>query len=270
MQSRFRIQDLSPNRIISAYLRRLKFIHHIYAWKKAQSKSKNPAMALSDMRDRHANERCFIIGNGPSLREMDVGILSNEFTFGLNRIYLMFDKLGFETSYYVAMNELVIQQSVESIRQVDAPKFLNWSTRGLFPKWNNVNFLLEKFKPHFSKDLRMGVWGGATVTFVAMQIAFYLGFNEVILIGVDHRFHTRGTPHKVVEGKGVDQNHFDPQYFPLGTKWQLPDLRTSEYAYRLAKEAFEGDNRRILDATLDGDLSVFPKVEFNEVLMKKM
>lgn len=222
-----------------------------------------------EMMERHANERCFIIGNGPSLSEMDLGILSDEFTFGLNRIYLMFDKLGFETSYYVAMNELVIQQSIDPILQIDAPKFLNWSTKDLFPKWNNVNFLLEKFKPHFSKDLRKGVWGGATVTFVAMQIAFYFGFNEVILIGVDHRFHTRGIPHKVVERKGVDQNHFDPQYFPPGTKWQLPDLRTSEYAYRLAKEAFEGDNRRILDATLDGNLSVFPKVEFNEVLMKK-
>ena len=81
MQSRFRIQDLSPNRIIMAYLRRLKSIHHFYAWKKAQSKPKNPAIALLDMKDRHANKRCFIIGNGPSLREMDLGILSDEFTF---------------------------------------------------------------------------------------------------------------------------------------------------------------------------------------------
>ena len=50
---------------------------------------------LEGFRDRYAGKRCFIIGNGPSLREMDLSALRDEYTFGLNRIYLMFEKIGF-------------------------------------------------------------------------------------------------------------------------------------------------------------------------------
>jgi hypothetical protein len=111
-----------------------------------------------------------------------------------------------------------------------------------------------------------GVWGGATVTYVALQLAFYMGFKTVILVGVDHSFSSKGVPHAVVEGGDSDSNHFHPKYFADGTRWQLPDLQTSEYAYRLAKEAYESAGRRILDATIGGKLTVFPKVEFDDVI----
>jgi hypothetical protein len=49
-------------------------------------------------------------------------------------------------------------------------------------------------------------------------------------------------------------------------KWQLPDLAGSEKAYKLAKEHFDKDNRLILDATIDGKLNVFEKIQFEEAL----
>jgi hypothetical protein len=63
-------------------------------------------------------------------------------------------------------------------------------------------------------------------------------------------------------------SHFDPRYFAGGAKWQLPDLDNSEVAYRLARAAFESDGRRIIDATVDGALQVFPKVRLEEALNK--
>ena len=63
----------------------------------------------------------------------------------------------------------------------------------------------------------------------------------------------------------VDDNHFHPNYFPKGYKWQSPDLLRSEIAYGLAKEAFEMDGRKIFDATIGGKCEVFEKIDY-EVL----
>ena len=71
-----------------------------------------------------------------------------------------------------------------------------------------------------------------------MQLAFHLGFSEVVLIGVDHSFADKGPANKLVTASGADANHFDPNYFGVGVKWQLPDLEVSEAAYRLARDAF--------------------------------
>jgi hypothetical protein len=114
----------------------------------------------------------------------------------------------------------------------------------------------------FSKDPARRIWEGSTVTYVAMQLAYYMGFKQVILIGVDHFFVTQGEPNKEVVSPGDDPNHFAPDYFGKGFRWQLADLENAEKAYRLAQECFEQDGREILDATVGGKLQVFPKVDY--------
>ena len=56
-----------------------------------------------------------------------------------------------------------------------------------------------------------------------------------------------------------------PGYFGKGFRWQLPDLETSEIGYRMARDAFEKDQRQVLDATLGGKLTVFPKVNYDDL-----
>src|SRR5258708_7383279 len=70
---------------------------------------------LAALKDTHQGGRAFIIGNGPSLKQTDLGRLKHEFSFGLNRIYLLFPELGFETSYLVSVNDLVIEQCAAEI-----------------------------------------------------------------------------------------------------------------------------------------------------------
>ena len=53
------------------------------------------------------------------------------------------------------------------------------------------------------------------------------------------------------------------RYFGKGFRWQLPDLDTSELAYLRARRAYESAGRRIVDATVGGQLDVFPKVDFD-------
>lgn len=225
---------------------------------------------IRQFKNIHAGKRCVIIGNGPSLRDTDLSLLRNEYTFGLNRIYLMFDELGFETTFHVVINRHVVEQCVDDFRKIKAPLFTTVQNRAFLDGAPNTGFLnnIVGLWPCFSRDASRGVWEGYTVTYVAMQLAYYMGFSEVVLIGVDHRFAVSGAPNQLVESTGPDTSHFDPGYFPKGFKWQLPDLENSEVAYRLARKVFEDDGRRIIDATVGGALTIFPKLSLEEALAR--
>ena len=223
---------------------------------------------LTGLKDSHRGERCFIIGNGPSLQRTDLSKLCDECTFGLNRIYLLFPELGFSTTFLVTVNWLVLEQCADEILSIPSIKFLPWTFRKrLNPDLlgNTVFVQSESAGQVFALDVRRPLWTGATVTYVAMQLAFHMGFEKVILVGVDHSFATQGKPHAEVVSQGDDPNHFSPNYFGKGFRWQLPDLETSEIAYRLARQAFEADGREIVDATIGGKLTVFPKVNYLEL-----
>lgn len=214
----------------------------------------------------HKGERCFVLGNGPSLKNTDLTKLRNEKTLGMNRIYLLFNDLGYQTSYYLSVNDLVVEQCAEDIQHLNIPRFVSWRSRKWLQPEANLFFLYTTYTgPGFSTNLSGRLWEGATVTYVALQVAFFLGFQEVYLIGVDHNFTTQGKPNTTVVSQGDDPNHFSPQYFGKGFRWQLPDLETSERAYQMAREAYENAGRKIFDATIGGQLQVFEKVEYNSL-----
>jgi uncharacterized Rossmann fold enzyme len=222
---------------------------------------------LTALKDTHKGERAFIIGNGPSLRQTDLSKLRKEFTFGMNRIYLLFPELGFHTTYFVSINDLVIEQFADEILAQPMPKFLAWHSHRHFPAnlpiSNLPTFLYTTYTgPRFTQNVMGRVWEGATVTNVALQLAFHMGFQQVILIGVDHNFTSKGEANKTVISEGDDPNHFMPNYFGKGARWQLPDLDTSEIGYTFAREAYRKAGREVLDATVGGKLTIFPKVDY--------
>jgi hypothetical protein len=191
----------------------------------------------------------------------------------MNRIYLMFPELGFTTSCLVSINDLVIEQCAAEMAALDLPKFLAWRSHRHFR-----NLRLSTSDPHFptflyttytgarfTRDVRGRVWEGATVTNVALQLAFHMGFEQVILIGVDHNFASKGDANKTVVSDGDDPNHFSAAYFGKGFRWQLPDLDTSEIGYRFARQAYESAGRQVLDATVGGKLTIFPKADYNSL-----
>lgn len=221
---------------------------------------------LAAFKDAYRGQRAFILGNGPSLARTDVSKLRYEITFGLNRVYLAFPKWGFTTTFLVSVNDLVIQQCAADLQRLPIWKFFTWRARRWIRPDERTVFLFTTYMgPKFATDARGRLWEGATVTYVALQLAYHMGFDEVILIGVDHNFKTQGPPNQEVISQGEDPNHFLPNYFGPGFRWQLPDLTTSERAYRMARRAFEHAGRRVLDATIGGKLQVFPKVDYDSL-----
>jgi hypothetical protein len=221
---------------------------------------------LAGYQDAHRGQRAFIIGNGPSLKETDLSKLNHEITFGMNRIYLLFPEIGFTTTYFLSVNDLVVEQCAEDINALSIPKFLSWRSRHVIQPEQNTHYLYTTYTgPRFCSDARKRLWEGATVTFVALQLAYFMGFDQVILIGVDHNFVSQGRPNTTVVSNGDDPDHFHPKYFGKGFRWQLPDLETSEIAYQMAREAYERAGRQVIDATVGGKLTVFPKIDYNSL-----
>lgn len=225
------------------------------------------AERLAGFKNKHRGEDCFIIGNGPSLNKIDLEKLNDHYTFGMNKIYLIFKRVNLSLSYYVSVNPLVIQQSSEQIDRFSIPCFLSKTACKDHMKYNENVFLIDTCgdTKTFEKDISKKIPEGYTVTFVALQIAYYMGFDRVFLVGVDHNFIQQGNPNEEQLHKGPDVNHFDPSYFQ-NNLWHLADLEGSELFYKCADFFYKRDGRQIYDATPDGKLKVFPKIAFDEAL----
>lgn len=229
------------------------------------------APRLKKYHNLHKGEDCFILGNGPSLNKMDLSQLADYHTFGQNKIFLIFDQVNLNLSYLVSVNPYVIEQSKKEFEEMNCPVFLSQTaSRKVIQDRKHINRLHTLNVWSFYEDITQPICEGHTVTFVSLQLAYYMGFKRVFLIGVDHSFKQEGSSHEVQVYKGDDENHFHPDYFK-GQKWQLADVYGSEVSFHLANYFYLKDGRRIYDATVDGKLEVFPKVDFNEILgtMKK-
>jgi hypothetical protein len=221
---------------------------------------------LRSFKDRHQGERVVLVANGPSLNRMDLGFLRKETVIGVNKIYLGFRNFGFYPRYYVAVNRKVIAQAANEIKALNCVKFIARHSGDLVPE-SGLVYHIETINPpaRFCSDIAMGVHEGWTVTYAALQIAYFMGFAEVIIIGLDHRYEFIGQPNEPHRLEGPDSNHFSPDYFGGGQVWDNPDLAHSEESYRIARSEFEKVNRRIVDATVNGACTVFEKADYRRL-----
>jgi hypothetical protein len=208
--------------------------------------------------DKHKGKTCIVVGNGPSLRDVPLSFLKRYKSFGTNRIYLLPD---FVPTYYVSVNPLVIQQSAAEINAYPAAaKFIADSEARLVP---DCYPLVSTGTRTFSYNPAAYIFEGHTVTYACLQLAFHMGFTTVLLVGVDHTYKMDSAPNAETTWEGDDPNHFDPSYF-RGTRWNNPDLRNSEIAYRLARTAFEDAGRKIINCTDGSRLDVFERGTVSE------
>jgi len=221
---------------------------------------------LKAYKDRYIGKKAVIVCNGPSLLKNDLSLLEGVFTFGLNKINLLFDRSNFRPSCIVCMNSLVIDQNSDFFTQTRLPLFLNPYGMKIIKHRNNVIFIHESSQRKFAQDCSMSTNYGGTVTFVAIQLAFHMGFQHVALIGCDHNFAVKGPANLTVTSGDADNSHFDPRYFSGGVKWQLPDLPSSEFSYSMSKEAYEYSGRNLFNATDGGNLEIFPRIELKDFI----
>lgn len=262
--------DITISRILKALWTRIDDIPQRMIWALPFSFTESNRKAIQKFKNIHKGKRCFVIANGPSLKKIDFSLLKNEYCIGLNRIYMMEGENGFMPTYLACVDiEAQLLQFLDDYDNLTIPCFFNWRIRDKFSKKPNQHFIKDKLDPSFSTDIaREGYGTGRSVTYAAMQLAFYMGFTEVYLIGKDHSYNTDQRTGAAIQSTGKEDNHFIQGYYKPGMKWFAPDFESEEYAYRLARKAFEADGRVFKDATVDGKLQVFEKVDFYSLFVK--
>lgn len=220
-------------------------------------------------KDRYPGQKAVIVCNGPSLLQNDLSSLNEVFTFGLNKINLLFEKNPFRPSCIVAVNSFVIEQNRDFYNETPLPLFIDSDGRRHVKARENVTFLHATSQPKLARDCSISINQGFTVTTVALQLAFHMGFRDVALIGCDHNFATKGPANQAVVSGEKDASHFDPRYFSGGQMWQLPDLAASEYYYSMAAELYHAFQARIVNCTIGGKLELFERMTLESWLRDK-
>jgi hypothetical protein len=226
---------------------------------------RNNYSKILNIKDSFKDQPIVIVGNGPSLNFTPLEKIKYP-CIGMNKINLIFKKTNWRPWGIIVANGLVLRQNKDFFNSTNINLFIPTKSKYLGIKnRDNVIYNYETKKCEFIKDIENGLGAGYTVTYGALQLAYYLGANPIYLVGVDHSFKYEGKANDIKRFEGDDVNHFDPEYFK-GQLWGIPDLDSSEKAYKLADEMFKNDGRKIYDATINGKLDIFEKIDLHNIL----
>jgi len=239
--------------------------------------------SILELKDTAVGETCFILGNGPSLADVDNQILERYPTFGTNGIFLKHIP-----DYYVTISVDFYKNHIDAIKELEGTvKFIGDNLHDLHTgssdehilncNWNVYGNVQGPRKPifNFPVPLRFSdradrvVYLGGTVIFICLQLAYLMGYSRVVLLGIDHNF---GFPRSeaVYGGRRVeigdkDRIHFDEAYSKPGYTPHC-DMIAIERSFELALAAFQDDGRQVLNATKNSGLDIIPKVKLEELL----
>ncbi len=232
---------------------------------------KSSIKQLKKLHNTHSGERCFIIGNGPSLVPQDLDLLKNEFCFASNRIDRIYESTDWRPSFYCTQDISIIQKYTDIIRKISAPfklmvyggsRKIGYIGKALYTPFKPYDYPQP---PAFSEDISAFIADGYTVTYTCMQIAAYMGFKEMILLGIDHNFPVDITPDGKIITHADAAEHF---YGSNEISQHYPMLYKVDLTYKTAKEYAEQHGIRIINATRGGKLEIFERMSLENLLLK--
>ena len=217
---------------------------------------------LEKSKDLHKGERCFLLGCGPSLNQVDLSYLSNEIVMGVNGTYMLEE---ISLTYFVTVSYYFWKSHKENLKKLNCkrrflPDYLEELTSITPTSWLNHSHVSSENSYKFSYEPHRKVYLGGSVIFVCLQLLLYLGFNEVIILGLDHDY---GIDKKALSKTGnmikSDElkAHFSSNYYRKGENVHI-DLAVMERVYELSMKAFAAVGRKIYNASPGTKLATFP------------
>lgn len=199
-------------------------------------------MVISDFLNRHEGARGFVVASGPSLADLDTELLRDETTIVVNDAFFVVP----DPTYICVMDREPF------FKLKDKPQVLFHTRR----KFRNIGVYVPNLgnsdEYPISFNLVDGVYGGFTTTFVALQLALWMGFSEIGLIGLDL---TRTKDKTHVYGEKEDFERLTARYFERMKKafetnadiiskkarvWNCSDISTLTcFPYKSVKEIID-------------------------------
>ena len=231
---------------------------------------------VASYKNQYVGRRCFFIGNGPSLRAEDLTKLqeNGEVTFAFNRIYNIFDQTKWRPTFYISQDEKMLSGCIKEVCDLQAkekfiPIQLKW--------WNGIKIpraIYFNMRPQnvddpdrfaFSDDCAREIFNATTCMYTAAQLAAYMRFSEIYLIGVDHHFQiSQNNQGEIIVDNSV-KDYFTDKYNEDKDKLYIPNTERSTLTYEAMKRHCDARSVRVFNATRGGKLEVFPRVTFDSL-----
>lgn len=232
---------------------------------------------LRQWKDKYRGERCFIIGNGPSLKAGDLELLCEEHCFAANRIFQIFEQTNWRPEFYLCVDSCVLHDIRHTIGKLElANIFLHLEGKKLKIRNPNARITyINNYYPylvhnhrrvngiHVSSDVSHHFTAGETVTFNALQFAFYMGFTEIYLLGVDHNYSKKRDSKGNVTVDPTIQDYFEGL---SSNDYSVQNIETSTAAYQSAAKYAKEHQITVKNLTRGGNLEVFPREDFDRII----
>ncbi len=236
------------------------------AWKNGWS------VSLKQLKDTMNGKRCFIVGNGPSLTMRDLDRLIGEDCFACNGIYKAYQNTAWRPTYFVMDDIYIFDKKILELVH-DSQVFLNWyiwrkhklrDQHAICVRGRLAYGILSPEKVRFSDDLRSkGTFLMSSVAYSMIQLAAYMGYKKIYLLGIDHDYPVVYIKGNIVRQGGKAHFYEDANQLPI---YAAADLARNEAAFGAAKEYCDEHNIIIRNATRGGKLEVFERVSFDALI----
>lgn len=240
-------------------------------------------------KDKHLGQRCFIIGNGPSLKAKDLEKIKGELSFACNKIFKIFDETSWRPTYFFVEDSLTYRNGFKEIKKIKSPKFISdiaLKSEKLPLVDGGIKFfdylyywdVFPKYPP-LTIDFTKEVWSAYNVGYQMLNAAIYMGFKEIYLLGMDFgydfskakpimRESGNGEQNKVFVMPKKDSNHFGKNYWEPGEINHDTDTKYALKAFTLLEKESKDLGIKIFNATRGGKLDVFERIQFEDIFKK--
>jgi hypothetical protein len=251
----------------------------------------------------YSGKRCFIVGNGPSLKKMDLTPLSNEITFTVNHIMLnqkVYDSI--QTDYHVfidpAYNSLkpdikADREKIEALRTINYPNkkpvcLTSYEIFSAIQKFGlNDHLDLAYLYQHRTLtnsysgyiDLSRNIPSSQNVIQAAIFAAIYMNFKEIYLVGCDMTsifltFESNDDGNREIS-KDFHVYKYSSHHIQTAIKnsnkydneYMLNDYAKTFAIFKRIKNYTERKGIKIMNATLGGGLDVFDRVRYKDLFL---
>ena len=228
----------------------------------------NKTIAELDLKNLKRNDECYIVGNGPSINSYDLELLKNKDCFASNLIFKIFKKTNWRPRFYFIQDRYA---RIGDFLNNTKIKYLFigdyfWRTRKFYNE-NAYCYHLERIKNtneiKFSNNVYECIYDSCTVTYTMIQMAIFMGYRKIYLLGIDHNYSSIIDKNGKVIKNNIKRSHFFDDENPEEV---IANVSMMEAGYLKAKEEAENLGIDIFNVTRGGKLNCFLRKNLEETL----
>ena len=263
---------IKKNRLAYKTVRKIYPYYSYFKNKKILDKNK-------ELENKYADERCFVVGNGPSINQQDLTKLKNEHVFVCNHFYFH-NQIDVIKPIFYSMVEPIILNDIfrekffpKTMERINSYASLNPNAIFFFNIQyknyieNNNLFLKNKiyyflFSGSISNRMNLKMSkpnpSGKGVIYFMLAMARYLGFKTIYIIGCDWDHILDGyEKHFYSEDLTFQKKISKLEY----TRILYEDLVRLDIFYRY----FQKEGIQIFNAGIGGMIDTFPRIDYDSL-----